>query len=372
MRILILTGVVITLCTAQASAYTYRGVDAKISATAVEAYDDNVTYVKDNTKRDLVTNLTLGGDFGYETKNGIVRWAANMYNQIFGKYTEFNTISGDANASITTDITRRDRIVIGDVFSYTYEPRSFEQAFGITPGRYSYFRNRLEVGYTHNLTKQWDISGRYAYAIDLPSRSEISASYLNTGGVQADYTYSSSTLLSASYDFSFRIFSPGKDAATHTVAGGARQYLTKQFYLEGKAGFDAIRSYTHKLYVRPLISASATSEMNERTRAVCAFSKELYTNAYEQDLFDYWQLTGLVALEPLRKLAVSFMGFYGEGTYIVSDITANLFGATTRLVYEFSPTMQGIVSYSYSLADSNDRSREYNKNYVYTGVRFEF
>ncbi|MFZ2602919.1 MAG: outer membrane beta-barrel protein, partial [Candidatus Omnitrophota bacterium] len=256
--------------------------------------------------------------------------------------------------------------------THTYEPRSFEEAFGITTGRYSYYRNRLNLAYTKDIAKQFSIGARYANEIDEISREDLSDSSLNRVGLDAAYFPASSTQLLFSYDFSRRDFTPGSDAATHTITSGLRYYLTKQLYFDGKAGIDFMASYNDKEYTRPLFFASLTNDLDENTTANLSFAKQYYTNAYSQDLFDYWQVSGALTRRLLERLSCSLSGFYGNGEYITTVITDKLLGSTIGFTYDIKDNWKASLSYSFSKVKSTVRSREYKKNMASSAITATF
>jgi len=65
------------------------------------------------------------------------------------------------------DFSKVDDVSIKDVLEHSYEPQSFEDALGRTNGRYSYFRNRLNVDYTRDLSKQLSAILRYFGQTDI-------------------------------------------------------------------------------------------------------------------------------------------------------------------------------------------------------------
>lgn len=108
--------------------------------------------------------------------------------------------------------------------------------------------------------------------IDIITRADLKNSYLNTVGFGADYILNSSTIFPFAYEFTNRKFDPGKDASTHTIAPGIRQYITKKLYFDGRAGVDFISSFTDKNFIKPHIRASLTNEIDENTGAsICNY-----------------------------------------------------------------------------------------------------
>ena len=344
----------------------------KLRASISEAYDDNITFVHEGEKEGFITNLSLGFDVEYEGKTRSFELITNINQQIFTNYDDFNNTSQDLSLNFQQEFSKFSRISIRNVFSHTYEPRSFEDAFGRTRGRYSYYRNRLNLAYIRDVTKQLSITARYINEIDEISRQDLSDSYLNTAGIGATYFLNSVTSFLFSYDFSHRDFDPGSDATINTIAAGMRYYLTKQLYFDIKAGIDLIHSYSDRDYSKPLIQASLTNDIDENSLVNISFTKRYYTNAYTEDLFDYWQTSVTFRRQLFRRLGCVFSGFYGEGEYIATNITDKLQGASIGFTYDLSRKLKANLSYSYSKVDSTIETREYTKNTVLLGLTMEF
>jgi len=355
-----------------AHAYKFGEVDVRVRGNASETYDDNITYRKDDTRSDLITALTAGIGAKYEGRLFNFDLVGNVTQQLFADNPNYSNNSQDFTLQALSELSKYDRVNLRDTFSHTYEPRSFEEAFGVTTGRYSYFRNRLYADYTRDIMKNLSAILRYTNAMDMPLRDDLSDSYLNSGGGELDYSLSSATIVSASYDFSLRSFDPGSDAYTHAFAGGLRQYITKQLYFDGRAGADYVISYNKQDYFKPMFGATLTDELDQNTVASVSFMLQSYTNAYSQDVFDYWQVSGDLKKQLLQRLNIALSAFYGRGKYLSLDIKDDLFGCNAGLVYDFTEHIRGSITYRYSNAASTSRAREYSKNTVYVGLTAEF
>jgi len=356
----------------KAYSFDYKGIDLKLRASVSEIYDDNITFVHENEKEDFITNLSFGLGVKYEGKTRSLELTANIFQQFFADYDNFNNTSEDLTLNFQQEFSRYDRISLRDVFTHTYEPRSFEEAFGITRGRYSYYRNRFNLAYTKDISRQFSISARYASEIDEVSREDLSDSSLNRVGLDATYFPTSATILMFSYDFSRRDFDPGGNATIHTIAPGLRHYFTRQLYFDGKAGIDFINSYNDKNYAKPLIQASVINDIDENSRVSISFTRRYYTNAYTQDLFDYWQTSGTFTRRLFKRLGCSLSGFYGEGEYITTNIADKLRGVSVGFTYDLSKKLKGNLRYTYSDVDSTIDTREYTKNKIFLGLAMEF
>ncbi len=352
--------------------YDFGNVKVNVLGEAGETYDDNVTYAENNTKKDFITNMTAGLSAKYEGRSSAINLIGRVTQQLFAQHNNYDNIAEDATLTLSGELSKRTRMSLRNVFTHRYEYRSFEEAFGAPGGRYSYFRNRFATDCTIDLSKQMAIIFRYLNNIDLPSRSDISGSYFNSGQAELNYYITSKTIVKGSYDFSIRKFDPGKDAATQAMGGGMRQYLTDQLYFDLNAALDYIVSYDKTKYYKPMLSASLTGDIDKKTIATLAFVKQYYTNAYLQDLFDYWQVSLAFARQLTERLRFSANGFYGNGRYVVQGVQNNLFGASAAIEYELTRRIKTRVSYSFSMTDSDQNSRDYTKNTAYAGLTMEF
>lgn len=355
-----------------AYSFNYNGLDIKFRGSASETYDDNITFVKDDKKDDFITNLTFGLSAKYEGKTTSLELGGGITQQIFAANHHYNNLSENLTLNFQQELSKYDRISIKNIFTHTYEPRSFEDEFGRTSGRYSYYRNKFNLDYTKDITKRFALTAKYANEIDDISRKDMKDSYLNRGGIEADYSFSPYTVLFVSYDFINRKFVHDEDASTNSIASGIRQYLTKQIYFDGKIGVDFINSYNDENYTKPLIFASITDELDENTRLSLSFKKEYYTSSYEEDLFNHWQASVLFTRQLVERLSCSLSGFYGEGKYVLLGIKDKLLGASIACSYDFRENLRGNLKYTYSDVNSTVETREYIKNTVALGLSIDF
>lgn len=353
-------------------AYHVGNVEINPSASVRETYDDNITYVNTDPKQDFITTATLGLSAKYEGKTESLDFLGQVHQEIFAKNDKFDNTSEDFTLNFQKEFSRYDRISLKDVFLHAQEPRSFEDAFGRTSGRYSYSKNRFSLGYSHDFSKQISLTGSYANEADVFSLSGQSDSYLNRIGLRLEDALSSSAILLFSYGLAYRNFVPGKNALTNTLTTGLRYYFTKQLYLEGNAGVDIIDSFDNRTYCKPLVNFSLIDDVDENTRTNITFSHKYSTNAYEQNIFNYTQISASVTRRLLERLAVSLNGFYGEGKYIGLDIKDKLTGAGVGFAYDIGHNIKGTLNYNYERTQSNIDTREYAKNSISLGLEVDF
>lgn len=369
---IILSFIALALLAKVAYAYDIGNVKVNIVGEAGETFDDNITYINTDTKRDFITDLTVGLLAAYEGKASSLNFAGNLTQQLFSHYNAYNCLEEDATLDFKGEITSRVRMTLKDVFTHTYEYRGFEEQFGAPSGRYSYFRNRFSTDFTFDILKELAMILRYQNNMDFPSREDMNNSYFNLGGAELDYSITSKTIVMGIYNFSIRKFDPGQDATTNSMGIGARQYMTNQLYFDLKAFYEYIDSYNNDTYWKPRFNALLTGELNKRTTATIGFSKRYDTISYTQDIFDYWQISASFMRQLLARLKFFIYGFYGNGEYVNQGIQDNLFGLSASLEYELTRRAKAKVSYSFSKTDSSRSTRDYTKNTVYTGISMEF
>jgi len=353
-------------------AYKIDNLELNVNAGAKETYDDNVTYVKENRKKDSSTTMLLGFDAKYENALRSLNASGNIYHQMFNKYTKYDNTSQDFSLDFKNEFSSRMRLNITDNFLHAYEPRSFEQAFEAVPGRYAYFQNDFGAIFDADINKRLIGKIKYANSTDIFSRADLSDSYLNQGGFGLEYELSELTKLLVDYDFAERDFSPGNSASAHILSGGVKTNLNKRLSIEGDVGVDIINSFNDSDYAKPHFKATVNHDVDEKTMATLSFLKEYSTTAYTEDIFNHWQVYAVLKRQLSRRFDVSLSAFYGEGRYVSSDIHDGLRGANVDLIYNFSEKIKTTLGCAYSQADSSDSSREYTKNLISLGLLVQF
>ena len=195
---------------------------------------------------------------------------------------------------------------------------------------------------------------------------------MHSVGAELDYAFSSATILLLEDDFSYRSFDPGKSASTDTLACGIKQYFTKQLYLVFNTGVEFMRSYNGRHFTKPLVAVSLIDDVDKNTSASISFMKRYYTNANEQDLFNYQQFSAGITRQLYERLGVSLSGFYGQGKYVSLGVKDTFKGLSAGLTYDLRKNVKLRADYTYSQADSNVTSREYVKNFFSLGCSMEF
>jgi len=362
----------ISFISCQSFALASEKLDLKILANLNETYDDNITYLKEKPIDDFITDAALGLGLNYEGKTGVLELLGRITQHFFANHADFNNTCEDFMFSLKNELSKKDSMAISDTFTHAQEPRSFEDAFGRTTGRYSYLKNEFSMAYTRAISKMLSFLARFSNESDYFSRKDIIDSAMNSIGLQMNYILSSATILLFSNDFSRRDFYPGRNASTDAFLAGVKQYLTSQLSFEAKAGLDFLNSYNASKYTKPMVSLSFIDEMDKNTRSVISFTKRYYTNAYEEDLFDYQEFSAEIIEQLSERLGINFSGFYGKGKYISLGIADTLRGAGLGFVYDLRQNIRLKISYAYSDATSNSDTRAYKKNLFSLGVTSEF
>ncbi len=368
-----ISGCLIVSCAGlNAFAFTVNDIDVTINSSVSEAYDDNVTYLKEDPKPDLITSLKLGMSAKYEGKTRQLQVSANVNHQFFAKNSSFDNTSEDVTAQLLNEFTDTDRAILKETFIHAEEPRSFEDQFARATGRYSYLLNKFSAAYHKEIFKELTLITSYANELYRPSREDLANSDLHKASAQLDYTLSADTIALLSYSFDYRTFDPGKSAKTHALIPGLRQYFTPQLYLDAKTGAHFIQSFNGERSTKPYFFASLTDEVNETTTSAISFTKAYSTNPYTEDIFNYWQIALNLVKQLTQRLRSSISAFYGKGKYVSFDIKDTFQGTGAGLSYDLNDSARVKLDYSYSQANSNFTSREYVKNTVSLALTLEF
>jgi len=358
--------------TGTAGAYQFGNIDVKVRASAAERYDSNITYASSSVKQDYISTFAGGLDATYEGRLNSMNFTANVNQDIFAMNPKFTNTSEDFAFTYLQELTKLDRFSIRDAFDHTYQPRNFEDTLGRTSGIYSSVRNKLNIDYTRDLSKQLSATLKYFGEIDLFSEPDMSDSYLNQGGAELTYAFTSNTILYATYDFYIRSFVNGSSATTNNAGGGIRQFITKQLYVDASGGVSFVDSYDSTKYTQPFVYVTITDDINDKTTVKGNFKKEYYASQYEQNIFDYWEISGSVTSQLLKRLTGSLDAFYGRGEYLSIDTTDNLFGLNAGADYQLTKKLILNASYNFSRTDSNVDTNDYTKNVVTVAIRGVF
>lgn len=357
----------------------YKGFDIKLKGISIgETYDDNILFTKKDTKEDFITNAGFEASVKYEGNNTSLEIIGNLYSETFAKNDSLSNVSEGVTLNFKTDFSEYERINLKNTFSHTYVPlwfegvQFFEEQFGRTEGRFSYYKNRFNIDYSRDITEHVAINARYRNDVDIFSEDTLSDSLLNGFGLGTDYLLNPDTTLFFTYDYSNRRFEDEEDAEIHILAAGIRRQITTKLYLDTGAGLDFIDAFDDIDLIRPVVQASIAYEINEYTRARLAFTKKYDSSPFSKDIFNFWRTSALFTRKISERLATSVSLFYGSGEYISSDFEQRLLGFTPSFVYDINKNLKGNFTYTYSFSDSDIETAEYTKNTIFLGLTAEF
>jgi len=355
----------------RAFALSIGNLDVNIRTAFHEIYDDNITYSSDNKKSDTISNLGLGIELNYEGKTSTLNMLANLNQQFYSQNSGFNYLAEDFAGTYTKEFTRHDRIELSDTYVHSDEPRSFEDELGRTSGRYAYSRNRFDLAYTKDITKQFTMIFSFLNEIVNYSSAALTDNYMNQGGIEADYALSSKDIVLLNYQYSARKFKSSNDIKMHRFSGGLRHYFTNQLYFDARGGQDYVSNEgtdSNGQY----ISTALTSELDKTTTLSILYLKQLNSTSYTQEIFKSWRTSASLTKRLFKRLRTELSCYYGEGDYTQSDIKDTLKGANIGFVYDVSERISFDVNYTFTDLKSNISSREYTKNRIWAGMTVEF
>ncbi|MBI4597134.1 MAG: outer membrane beta-barrel protein [Candidatus Omnitrophica bacterium] len=343
-----------------------------IRTSAGEMFDDNVTFAKHNTRDDFITILGVGGGWTKETKLRSFDINANLTQRFFARNPDFNTMAEDAHLLWKGELSKYSTFSLANDFTHDVEPRSLEDEFGRTAGRYGYVLNRFNAEYDKTFTKRFGLATRYANDIHVLSRSDLTDSHAHRAGADVTYAVSSATTLLGGYEFSIRDFVPGPSSFTNSALAGFQQYFTPTLYLDGRAGVDVIDTFDGDVLPRPRVRVSLNREPDARTRGALVFERAYTTTTFNQSLFKEWKTSLNYYRQLLRRLSGGLSAFYGQGEYLSTSVKDTFGGVNFGLTYDITKLITGRAAYRVSALDSSEPDRGYVKNTVVLGVTMVF
>jgi hypothetical protein len=346
--------------------------EVKVRAAAKQLFDDNINYSEKNRNTDFISTLSAGASLNYEGKRTQAEFAADVTQQLYWDLTENNNTSEHLSLVLNHQLTKYDSIQITDTFTHAYDPGSFDEQFGRVSGRYSYYSNQFGLGYMREFSEQLSAKVNYGYDVETTSREDLFDSFVNRVSLEGSYALSSKSIMFTTYEYHNRELESVGNASVNTFGGGWRQNFTEQLSLEGRAGIDLIDSYNGEELTEPMWKLTLIDRLTETHSAILSFTQRYSTNAYTDDIFNSWRVSGGITSQLSKKVLGSATAFYGRGEYDSTGIEDNLFGGQAALSYDLYKNYNLDLSYSYSQTTSNLNSREYRKNVVFLGVSGAF
>jgi hypothetical protein len=291
---------------------------------------------------------------------------------VFAEYSSFNNNSQDINIDFQKELSQQDRFSVENTFEHAEDSTSFEDDFGRTSGRYSYYRNIFDTEYTRDLSKHISVQGRYGNESYSASRDDVKSSLLNRVGFDVDYIQSSATTFLAGYDFTARHIDGGGNAAVHTWAAGGRHFLTKQLYVDSRVGVSFVESFNGGSTSEPSVMLALVNDFTETDSAGLSYRQTSVPSAFAADIFDSWRVAVDLNRQLLERLKMAGSLFWGEGDFTAQGITDRQVGVSSRLSYDVSRNTRTFLAYTYSEIDSNIDTRRYARNWLEAGVGVAF
>lgn len=345
-----------------------KKVDVEILTSAGESFDDNVTYVSEGEKEDFVTSLTAGLRTSYAGQRHQGFFQLEDEQLLFARHSEFNNNAQRAKMEWNADLSKDQTLEITDDFSHAEEPRSFEEEFSRTRGRYSTSRNTLDLTWRKEWSKRFASSAGYGNQFFIFSDAIQRDALRNRVSLSADWIASSANIFSLVYQYInhqfFRSSAQSADSASTNGLGlNLKHYLSRSLYADLGGGADLIHNFGNDNLLRPYAQFSLTQEPDARTRIkLLGFEWRSQTNAYQGSVFESWQVTAGINRELQKRLTGSLAAFFGSGEFRELDIRDNLYGVRSSLDYEIREDLILSLSYNLSLTDSSQSSRDYTKN----------
>lgn len=349
----------------------YKGFDVDIKGEVYTSYDDNVTS-KNNKTEDWLTNFLVGIGLNQEGKKHLLNLFASIKQQFFFDNDSYNNTAESFSVDFQRELSKYDSIKLSNVFEHSEEPTSFEDNFGRTSGRYSYYKNKFDIEYSRSLSKQLAFQTRYSYENYNVSERNYRDSNLNSIGLELDYFKNSSTGLMMGYSCSRRYFDSGESAYLNILQTGVTHYFTKQLYFDARTGISWIDDFLGEHQTDPYLYLGLTDNIDENTMVNVSYRQDNSTKSYEQDIFDSWQLSVNFARQIFERLNAAVSFFCGEGDFVSTSISDAIIGFSAKLNYSLSEYRSAFFRYIYSETDSNLNSRDYDRNIIEFGFTFKF
>ncbi len=338
----------------------------------LETFDDNVTSAHVDEKSDAITKATLAGGFTYTNPTDNLNFITRITQQLFAQHSSFNNTSEEVGLQGGKQLSEYDMISVTNQFKHEEDPSSFEDAFGRTSGRSSSYKNKFDITYARELTKQWNFKTIYRQDNDSYSRDDISDSIQYAPGILSEYALDSANFVGLGYDYAQRNFDRGGDVKAHNVYGSYRHFFTEQWSIDIKPGVTHITSVDGSSFTKPRYTIGLNNDLDERTKVNINFTQEYAAGSFQQDVFNNWRLAASLFRQLLAKLTTSLSVFYGQGTYEGSNIDEDLSGADISLQYLLTKNASLYTGYNFQNVASNINTREHTRNMLSFGIKVSF
>ncbi|MBF0505099.1 MAG: outer membrane beta-barrel protein [Candidatus Omnitrophica bacterium] len=349
-----------------------KNLDINATGQVITAFDDNITSVEKGRRSDFITNLETGLVLLQKGETHELSVKGDLIEQIFAKNSNFDNLSEDLNLSFKQELSKYDRVAITDILTNSSEPRTFQDAFGRSNGRYNIFNNQTGLSYTHDFSKRLSGEVHASDTVNNYSKSAGVNSVLYQAGTKVNYTFDSATILNTSYDYIRRIFEHNGSATVNSLLSGVRRYFTSQFYLDLAAGPDFIKTFTGRNVIKPHYKAAVTDQVDQNNNVSLSFEKQDTTTSYDQDLFNSWRTALNLSRQFSQRLNGNMNIFYGQGRYEHLGINESFVGVATQVSYDLTRKTKLSAGYNYTNSLSKNIGNAYRKNYFYISIGILF
>lgn len=336
------------------------------------AYDDNITYNKENKKADYRQDLGLTLETQTQGRSYSLNLEGSILRRTYNKYSKFNYTTESASLRFSKELTPSSRLALNDDFVHTVDPASFEDEFGNTSGRTSYLRNTFNLQYSYDLSRRWNANFSFVNSLNDYSRKELIDSYYNLYSLESGYALSSRLIALGFYQFLGYHYENLGRVKSHRLALGLRCYFTDKFYLDARSGQDFITTLDKKDKNGDFSSFVLTNEINPTTRLALSISRYTAPTYYSANLFRSQRISLNWTSQILQRLTLGINTFWGNGRYTQSRVRENTVGLGTNLSYELNKDVKAYVNYSYTHKTAEFSSSEYRRNFILLGMRYEF
>ena len=355
-----------------ANAAALLGFDVDVTSSASTGYDDNITQDNDNELSDSVTKLSAGIGAKQEGETYDLDIDGTFTQHLYASHSSLNNNAQNVNIALRKEISKYDRFSASNRFVHAEDTGGFDDDFGRTSGRYSYWRNRFHTDYERDLSKHVLVKGYYGNEFYAASRDNSNDSTMHHIGADGFYILNSSTAYILGYDFTTRHIDNNGSAQVHTIATGARHFLTKQLYIDGRVGVSFVDGYSGSSTSEPNVVVALSNDFSETDSASISYRKTSMPTTDTAAIWDSWRVALSFARQISKRLDGGVSIFYGEGEYDAFSIDDQQTGVSARLNYDIKEDVTAFLAYTYSEVDSNLDSRNYARNRVEAGVRMTF
>jgi opacity protein-like surface antigen len=288
------------------------------------------------------------------------------------------------NARVAFNIAHQlsERLKVSDNFYLTYEAQPNLALGGTTTlfnGQYLYGFNNFNVSYAwsqrFSTTTSYTVDG-ISYEDDIVSQSEDRLSHLVAQ--QFSYALTKRTSLTAEYRYRHTTFAnaTGRDFQSHFALAGVDHAWSQRFTGSFRAGAEFYRS-SRVNNTAPYAEMALNYSIARKTQA--RWFGALGFDGAELSAYDsrYSLRTGVNVHHQLNKRVglhagaqYAYSDFDGSGT--VADVTEHSLLLSAGVSYQILENLSLDASYNYSILQSDDSSREFQRNNISLGVTASF